>query len=102
MDRTRHRLIGTEEAFSTSEHLEALSQLTRAMTYEPDLDVFRTLAGHPDLPGLLGLGGERLREMDQAEVDVQVLSLLSPGVQVFDADTATALAAATNDQLAEA
>ena len=33
---------------------------------------------------------------------MQILSLTSPGVQVFDADTATALAASTNDQVAEA
>ena len=40
--------------------------------------------------------------MDSSGIDVQILSLTSPGVQVFDADDATALAAATNDQVADA
>jgi 2,3-dihydroxybenzoate decarboxylase len=40
--------------------------------------------------------------MDAAGISRQVLSLTSPGVQVFDATTATALARTSNDQLAEA
>ena len=40
--------------------------------------------------------------MDQAGIDMQVLSMTSPGVQMFDADLATAMARSTNDQLAAA
>ena len=40
--------------------------------------------------------------MDEAGINLQVLSMTSPGVQLFDADTATAMAADTNDQLADA
>ena len=40
--------------------------------------------------------------MDAAGTDLQILSLTAPGVQVFDADLAVALAAASNDRLAEA
>jgi 2,3-dihydroxybenzoate decarboxylase len=40
--------------------------------------------------------------MDSSGIDMQVLSLTSPGVQVFDAATANSLAAASNDELAEA
>ena len=40
--------------------------------------------------------------MDSSGIDLQILSLTSPGVQVFDADTATGLAASTNDQVAQA
>jgi 5-carboxyvanillate decarboxylase len=53
------------------------------------------------LRGLLDLEGERLRVMDEYGVDMQVLSLTSPGVQMFDADTATDLAIVANDVLVE-
>ncbi len=48
------------------------------------------------------LGAERLRIMDETGVAMQVVSLGSPGVQVFEAEKATALARAANDQLAAA
>ena len=40
--------------------------------------------------------------MDATGIDMQILSLTSPGVQIFDAPTGTALARATNDELAAA
>ena len=40
--------------------------------------------------------------MDAVGVDVQVLSLTAPGLEQFDAATATALSKKTNDLLAEA
>jgi 2,3-dihydroxybenzoate decarboxylase len=40
--------------------------------------------------------------MDATGIDLQILSLTSPGVQIFDAATATSLARSANDQLAEA
>jgi len=51
---------------------------------------------------LQDIGPERIADMDASGIDVQVLSLTSPGVQVFDAPTANALAISSNDQLAEA
>jgi 5-carboxyvanillate decarboxylase len=51
---------------------------------------------------LFDLGDVRLRVMDEAKIDMFVLSLVSPGVQLFDADTATSMATLTNDALAEA
>jgi 5-carboxyvanillate decarboxylase len=44
---------------------------------------------------------ERLTDMDASGIDLAVLSLASPGVQLFDPATATALAIDANDQLAE-
>ena len=40
---------------------------------------------------LFEFGDMRLQEMDENGIDVQLLSLTAPGVQVFDADTGTAL-----------
>lgn len=50
---------------------------------------------------LLDLGEGRIREMDRDGIDMQILSLVSPGVQVFDAATGTAIAQKANDRLAE-
>lgn len=44
----------------------------------------------------------RLRDMDESGIAKQILSLTAPGVQIFDAPEAVALARSTNDQLAEA
>jgi 5-carboxyvanillate decarboxylase len=51
---------------------------------------------------LLDVGPERLDEMDAAGVDMQLLSVTIPGVQMFQPDRANALAISTNDQLAAA
>ena len=47
------------------------------------------------------LGEERIADMDNSGIDIQVVSLGSPGVQIFEPDEATALARDANDQLAE-
>lgn len=49
---------------------------------------------------LLDLEEIRLKKMDEAGVDVQVISLNDPGCQLFDAQEATELARKTNDELA--
>ncbi|HKV04436.1 MAG TPA: amidohydrolase family protein [Candidatus Acidoferrales bacterium] len=48
------------------------------------------------------IGERRIRDMDDTGIAKQILSLTSPGVQIFDAPTAVALATSFNDQLAEA
>jgi predicted TIM-barrel fold metal-dependent hydrolase len=51
---------------------------------------------------LLDLGENRVKEMDAAGVDVQVISLSEPSVELFDPVTGTALAKSSNDVLAGA
>ena len=48
------------------------------------------------------LDERRIEDMNAAGIDQQLLLLTAPGVQVFDAPLAVALARSTNDQLAEA
>ncbi len=51
---------------------------------------------------IVDLGEQRLRHMDERGIDVQILSLTSPGVQVLERDLAVSFAASSNDILADA
>jgi 5-carboxyvanillate decarboxylase len=102
------RRIATEEAFSIPEVAAALRQLCGGPGSSIDMMLVRNIYGGSDsyqarfLAPLLDLEGERLREMDVHGVDMHLLSLTAPGVQLFDADTACELATLANDRLAEA
>jgi len=52
--------------------------------------------------GLRDVGAKRIAEMDAAGIDMQVLSLNSPGVEQAEADEAISVARESNDFLAEA
>lgn len=102
----KYRLIATEEAFSISEQADGFRRVATLNYSNPDLDMWRgffnpTPGAQPLLRRLLDLEGERIQIMDQAGVDMHVLSLTSPGVQMFNADTAVHLATLANDRLAE-
>jgi len=58
---------------------------------------------NPDLPNpLTDLGEGRLQRMDEAGIDMQVLSISFPGVELFDASNGTAMAKSINDELSAA
>jgi predicted TIM-barrel fold metal-dependent hydrolase len=65
----------------------------------------RALRGERDTPiqrKLDDLGALRIREMDEAGIDLQVISENNPATQNLDAESAVALARASNDALHEA
>lgn len=102
--------IAVEEAFVTPEIVERWRRMldTNSGDIEPGFKALMGFFLYADTPfttsvmeRLLDLGEKRIGDMDAAGIDTQVLSLTSPGVHVFDADTATALAAESNDRLAE-
>ncbi len=97
------RRIATEEAYVIPEVLNPMRDRAAAEAYDPDLLFWsRARAGSPLERRLLDLDGERLEIMDQHGVDVQVISLASTGVQMFEAGEAGDLAAKANDVLADA
>lgn len=107
MDHSRkYRLIATEEAFTIPEQADAFRRVAAGAYSNPDLDMWRSfLVPDSDAPPLLrrlhDLEDERIEIMNRSGVDMHVLSLTSPGVQMFDPDTATSLATTANDRLAE-
>jgi predicted TIM-barrel fold metal-dependent hydrolase len=70
----------------------------RRLWYTPDVG---EPLGDELLNKLLDLDDRRLSDMDEAGVDVQVLSLTSPGVEKFEPSLGADLAQRTNDALAE-
>lgn len=108
----RPRRIATEEAFATPELAAAWLDIARNAP-DANLDYRTQILSIFDNPRsgsgsdgfrrrLLDVGEERLRDMDDAGVDMQLLSVTIPGVQILDADRAAAAATTTNDQLAAA
>ena len=98
----KYRLIATEEAFATPEQAKFFRGAAASEWHDPDVNMWRSfLTNEPLLRRLLDLEQERLGIMDQFGVDMHLLSLTAPGVQLLDADAATALAASANDYLAE-
>ena len=105
-----YRRIATEEAFITPE----LHKMYRDAIASGEVDDpgFVSLMGYylsstserarTVSERLQDLGQRRLADMDAAGIDMQLLLLTSPGLQVFKPDPAVAMARSANDQLAEA
>ena len=100
--------IATEEAFCPSEMLD----IYRNILSQPDVDIgFKSLMGfYMSSPSeraqhimrcLVDLDQVRIGHMDDAGIDMQVIALTSPGVQIMDRDTAVSFARFANDELAE-
>jgi uncharacterized protein len=83
------RTVTLEEHFVTPSFLKATA------AFVPDHPYLREMRAK-----LADLGEGRLAAMDQAGIDMQVLSLASMGLDDLDAATATALTRDVNDELA--
>src|ERR1700678_2249975 len=88
----RMRTITLEEHFVTESFLRATDAYGNATPAW--LDALQ--------PKLLDLGAGRIAAMDDAGIDLQVLSLAAIGFDALDASTATSLASDVNDELAAA
>src|SRR5678815_2436782 len=104
------RLIATEEAWSIPEVAEELRKVANGPSQSLDKLLIKGIYDAPTdttgyskldfLSGLIDAEDRRLRQMDELGVDMQLMALTAPGVQMFDADTAMALAMLANDRLA--
>lgn len=100
--------IAVEEAFVTEEIALEWKKVLASKFVEPGFRMMgQTILG--DDPGarmvhsrLVDIGAGRIAQMDVDGIDVAILSITSPGVQPFDAVTATRLARDANDALAQA
>jgi len=109
LDKVPYRRIAADEAWYPPELLEIYQQMVETMAI--DDPGFNTMFGFylssPSLRTqqirdyLVDLGEQRLRHMDERGVDMQIIALTSPGVQVMPAAQATSFAAYANDVLAE-
>lgn len=108
--------ITIEEHFITDEYLDSVRSMFEkeeavpGITPEDWVEIRGLLAmfSAPDTLGgtvssmskLLDVGEGRLKDMDEAGIDMQVLSLV-PGVQIIDASSAITLAKKVNDRLSK-
>ena len=115
----RLRKIATEEAFIIPEIASAVRDVVRQGGPNLDLKLLRLIydapadtganpsAGTRDalartfLPRLLDIGEGRLADMDANGVDMHLLSLTVPGVQMFEPAAAVAFARLSNDRLSD-
>src|SRR5580692_3111958 len=88
--KNRMKTITLEEHFVTESFLRATGAYGN--TTPAWLDALQ--------PKLLDLGAGRIAAMDEAGIDLQVLSLAAIGFDALDAATASALARDVNDELA--
>ena len=96
------RTITLEEHYATPVFMEGPGRDLKAHA-EAARDHPQVAAGYAKLiEQLCDLDDGRIAAMDGAGIDVQVLSLTSPGVEQLDAAEAVASARETNDLLAEA
>lgn len=105
-----YKRIATEEAFVPADILKRYRELFECRSLDdPGFDSLWGFYATSDAPRaqfirdkLTDLDAGRLADMEASGIDHQVLSLTSPGVQVFPRDTAVALARESNDQVADA
>lgn len=100
--------IAVEEAFVTEEIAQEWNRALGSKFVEPGFRLLgdTILGDNPAARGvhaqLVDLDRGRIADMDASGIDLAVLSITSPGVQVFDAVTATSLSTHANDVLADA
>lgn len=88
----KFKRISTEEAFITADVAVAL---TRKLGESPEKVAFSGTMRAP----LLDIAEGRIKTMDEAGVDIQLLSLTAPGLNPLDPEEASALAVSANDEL---
>ena len=105
MRKVGYKRIATEEAWAPADLLATYRKMAASKSIDDPgfIALWTRLGANAQLVARLpDIGEGRIRDMDATGIEMQVLSLTSPGVQVFDAATANTIASDTNDQVAEA
>lgn len=105
-----YRRIATEEAYLPPEVMQLyLEMLARGDSGDPGFDSLWGFYGNNDSARaraiherIQDLDALRLQDMDEAGIDLQLIAITAPGVQVLDAGTAKTMSVLTNDRMAEA
>jgi 5-carboxyvanillate decarboxylase len=100
-----YKRIATEEAWAPPELLQTYRKMAadRSIDDPGFIALWNRLGSRGPLVERLGdIGERRIADMDASGIDMQILSLTSPGVQVFDAREARSRAMESNVQVAEA
>ena len=106
----QYKRIATEEAWVTKDILQRYVELIKDGNHnDPGFGNFwGFVAASADQRAreltnrLQDIDAQRLAHMDAAGIDLAILSMTCPGVQLFEANTAVALARDSNDELAQA
>ncbi|MGF7149862.1 2,3-dihydroxybenzoate decarboxylase [Sphingomonas zeicaulis] len=95
------RRIACEEGFSVPELIDAVDRyMAGGAADEPGMRALIGTGKFPRWPRLLD-PEIRLKDMARSNVDMQIIMLNSPGVQIFEPGEANALATLVNDRAAE-
>ena len=103
-----YRRIATEEAFATPALIAESRRVLESGGVEPGFAAMGKVVFGDSPPAhllharLLDLGDKRIAQMDADGVDLALISITSPGVQVLETSRAIGVAAEANDILAEA
>jgi len=110
-----HKKITIEEHFSTVEHLDKLRAIfdknypvqeviddeTCILSDAPFITNMDEPRIREMIKDLLDTGDGRIRNMDKFGIDMQVLSFVAPGVQIFDSKAGAKMAKKMNDKLSQ-
>jgi 5-carboxyvanillate decarboxylase len=110
IDPAPYKRIATEEAWAPAQILDLFRELaTSGRLNDPGFNsMFGFYMTSPSIRSqqireyLIDLDAQRIAHMDERGIDVQVLSLTAPGVQVFEKNLAVSLARDSNDLLSAA
>ncbi|HUZ34364.1 MAG TPA: amidohydrolase family protein, partial [Xanthobacteraceae bacterium] len=91
------KTITLEEHFATPRFLDGPGR-----DLKEQAEKFNDARAKKLIPQLCNLGDQRIAEMDAAGIDMQIVSLTAPGLEQLETADAIALAADTNDFLADA
>jgi len=96
------RTITLEEHYATQQYMDGPGQDLRAMSKAARDHPLVALNFGRLVDQLTDIGEKRIAEMNEAKIDMQVLSLTSPGVEQLQGEDAVNLARNSNDVLAKA